>query len=106
MYKEIYSKEFPLKERVAETQKEKPKIIDWSERDSIIKLAIDFSEAYEQGIEITEQEPYLWIELFLTDHFFADEGKEQLTILFTKANRVDLSQLTNKVGLCFQFILI
>ncbi len=71
----IYTKRYPLKERIAEVQKSKNKIINQREWEQFIQAAIDFSELYEQGIEITENRPFLWIELFLTDHFFVDEGK-------------------------------
>ena len=99
----IYTKRFPLRERVAEVQKSKNKMLDQNEWERLIQVAIDFSESYEQGIEIIERRPFLWIELFLTDHFFVDNGKKQLEELFVNANRVDLAQRKNDVMLNFHY---
>ncbi|MBQ9953033.1 MAG: hypothetical protein IJO92_01710 [Clostridia bacterium] len=99
----IYTKRYPLKERIAEVQKSKNKIINQREWEQFIQAAIDFSERYEQGIEITENRPFLWIELFLTDHFFVDEGKKLLEMLFVNANRVDLAQRKNDVMINFHY---
>lgn len=101
----IYTKRFPLRERVAEVQKSKNKMLDQNEWERLIQVAIDFSESYEQGIDIIERRPFLWIELFLTDHFFVDNGKKQLEELFVNANRVDLAQRKNDVSINFHYYL-
>ena len=101
----IYTKRFPLRERIAEVQKWDHQMIDQKEWERLIQAAIDFSESYKQGIEITERRPFLWIELFLTDHFFVDEGKKQLEMLFVNANRVDLAQRKNDVMVNFHYYL-
>ena len=101
----IYTKRFPLRKRVAEVQKSKNKMLDQNEWERLIQVAIDFSESYEQGIEIIERRPFLWIELFLTDHFFVDNGKKQLEELFVNANRVDLAQRKNDVIISFHYYL-
>lgn len=103
MDKIIYSKRYPLMERIAEVQRSKNKIINQKEWKQFIQTAIAFSESYKQGIEITENRPFLWIELFLTDHFFVDEGKKQLETLFVNANRVDLAQRKNDVMVSFHY---
>lgn len=101
----IYTKRFPLQERVAEMQKSENKKIDQKEWERLMQVAISFSESYKQGIEITERRPFLWIELFLTDHFFVDNGKKQLEDLFVNANRVDLAQRKNDVMVNFHYYL-
>ena len=101
----IYTKRFPLRERIAEVQNSENKTIEQNEWERLMQVAIHFSESYEQGIEITERRPFLWIELFLTDHFFVDNGKKQLEELFVKANRVDLAQRKKDVILSFHYYL-
>lgn len=101
----IYSKRFPLKERFPKMQKDENKEINSGEWERLKQVAIDFSEGYEQGIEITERRPFLWIDLFLTDNFFVDTGKKQLEDLFINANRVDLSQRKNDVIITFHYYL-
>lgn len=101
----LYTKRFPLKERSAEIQKGENRVMNREEFARLMQTAISFSEAYEQGIEITERKPFIWIELFLTDHFFMDEGKRQLEELLLKANRVDLAQCRDRVMVSFHYMI-